>query len=468
MPPKPTHTVTGVDSNTTITIDYSTCMGCGMCGRICSDSQLVGAFKASAPKQPPQVISKSGDSSGNTDTTRIKLDSSNCIGCGQCITVCGFGSIYPTSRVSEIWEAKQAGKKLIAVLAPATRVGLSESMGQEPGTTCEAQLIKSLRDIGFDYIFDNLWGADATTIEDAKEAIYAKEKGIGPVFTSCCPAWINVVENKYPSLIPKISTSRSPHGIICSTIKKHWVKEIGLNAEDICVVGFMPCTAKKDEALRQELMTNGVADCDISVTTREMADIFKNRKFIFSIEHEQELKDTKEGQFDAPFNNYSGSAYIFGKTAGVTEAVLRFICSLKNVPCDMAQAKVETLFTHKDNVQTVKVFEMNIRGEIYRAAVAHGGVAVDELVKLVESGSLKCDICEIMMCPLGCQNGGGQPRQMKKPLLTKRADALDEHDKASVYSDCESNKALHDYMDKYMPTEHNVHEVFHTYFTAKK
>ena len=255
--------------------------------------------------------------------------------------------------------------------------------------------------------------------------------------------------------------------MICSTIKRHWAAEQGLKPEDVFVVGFMPCTAKKMEAARPELANKGVPDCDVSVTTREFAEMLKVANIEFSNAAEETVRQTDAGKFDAPFNNYSGSAYIFGKTAGVTESVVRYICSLHNVQCDMSLARVETLFAHKDQIQTVKVIEIDIAGEVWRAAVAHGGVAVSEVVKRVLVGSLKCDVVEVMMCPLGCQKGGGQPRQMKKPLVVKRADALDAHDRASAYGSCEDNAAMHAYMDKHMPTEHDVHEAFHTHFCKK-
>ena len=151
-------------------------------------------------------------------------------------------------------------------------------------------MIAALRELGFDYVFDNQWAADACTIEDTKEVLHMREHKTGPCYTSCCPAWINLVEQKYPELIPKISTARSPHGMICSTIRKHWVKDMNLKNEDLFIVGFMPCTAKKSEAARSQLTTENYPDCDVSVTTKEVAKLFKEKGITFSVEKEEQLK----------------------------------------------------------------------------------------------------------------------------------------------------------------------------------
>ncbi|CAL5996121.1 FeFe-hydrogenase_1 [Hexamita inflata] len=466
MPPKPAHEVHGTDSTVAITIDYDKCMGCGMCAKVCNDTQSIGALAKADPKMPPNVIARNGDNSANTTTTRVALDLTNCCGCGQCTNACSFGAITPTSRVDEIAKAKAAGKKLVAVFAPATRVGISEAMGMAPGTSGEAQLIAALRQIGFDYVFDNLWGADACTIEDTKEVLHMRAHKSGPCYTSCCPAWINLVELRYPELIPKISTARSPNGMICSTIKKHWVKDMNIKAEDVFVVGFMPCTAKKLEAARPQLTTDGKADCDVSVTTKEAAALLKANNITFSADKEAELKAKPEGKFDAPFGEFSGSAYIFGKTSGVTESVARYVFALNKEPFTAAAIKVETVWEHADKIQNIKTLEFTCKGETYRAAVAHGGTAVAKCVEMEKE--LNVDVVEIMMCPMGCQNGGGQPKQMKKDLIPKRAEGLDKHDQECKYADCESNQPMHEYINKHMPTEHDIHEAFHTFYENRK
>lgn len=163
-------------------------------------------------------------------------------------------------------------------------MGIGEALGMSPGKSAESQLIVHLRKMGFDYVFDNLWGADGTTTEDAKEILKAKQRGSGTVFTSCCPAWVRLVETRYPELIPQLSTARSPHGIVCSMIRNGWVRDMGFKQTDVVIVGMMPCTAKKFEAERKELTTEGVPDCDISITTRELAEYFAEQGYKFSDE----------------------------------------------------------------------------------------------------------------------------------------------------------------------------------------
>lgn len=365
-----------------------------------------------------------------------------------------------------MFAAKKAGKKLIAVLAPATRVGISEAMGMAPGTTGEAQLVAGLRKIGFDYVFDNQWGADACTIEDTKEVLHMREHHTGPCYTSCCPAWINLVETRYPELIPKVSTARSPQAMLCSLIKKEWIKDVNMKLDDIFIVGFMPCTAKKYEAARHQLETEGKPDVDVSVTTKEIATVFKEHNIAFSVEKEEELKKTKEGKFDAPFGEFSGSAYIFGKTAGVTESVARYVHAVFGVEYKAANLKVTVPWEHTDKIQNIKVIEFTVKDQTFRAAVAHGGVAVAKCIEMEKE--LKCDVVEIMMCPMGCQNGGGQPRQMKKDLIPKRAEALDKHDHECKYADCQSNESMHKYIKEHLPTEEKIHDVFHTHYENRK
>lgn len=402
MPPKPAHNVHGTDSNPAITIDYDKCMGCGMCAMVCNQTQAIGALVKAAPRQPPNVISVKGDNSANTETTRVKLAESACCGCGQCSNACAFGAIHPTSNVQEVKDSK---KIKIAVLAPATRVGVAEAMGMPVGVSGERQLVAALRKLGFQYVFDNQWGADACTIEDTKEVLHMRENKCGPCYTSCCPAWINLVETRYPELIPKVSTARSPHGIVCSCIKKFWAKDNNLPLENILVVGVMPCTAKKWEASRSQLKTEGYPDCDVSITSKEMVQWLKEAGIKFSVEEEEALKGKPEAQFDAPFGEKSGSAYIFGKTSGVTQSVVRYIFALNKEPLDMSKIKTTTVWEHTDKIQNIKVMEFECAGQTYRAAVAHGGQAVAQCVKMEKE--LNVDVVEMMMCPHGCQNGGG-------------------------------------------------------------
>lgn len=294
--------------------------------------------------------------------------------------------------------------------------------------------------MGFKYVFDNQWGADACTQEDAEEVLEFKQQGKGACFTSCCPAWVNLVETRYPEMLKHLSTARSPHGITCSAIKKFWVKEANLKLEDICVVGFMPCSAKKMEAQRKQLMTGGVPDCDASVTTRELAKHFQTQGFKFSVDEEKRLAKTVH--CDAPFDKFSGSSYIFGKASGVTESVARYIYAHHNTPFSKDSWQQEVIWEAADGIQTIEEIKFQISGTHYICVFAHGGAAAQEVIELVKAGTLKADCVEVMACPQGCQNGSGQPKQPKVHMICKRGEALEVHDQQSQFKSASENRSM--------------------------
>ncbi|CAL6006440.1 FeFe-hydrogenase_1 [Hexamita inflata] len=463
------HNIHGVDTSVAIRIDYDKCVGCQMCAKACMDQQKIGSLGVAPLRTPPYLHSVTGKNHENTETSRVKMMDTNCIGCGQCAVNCSTGAMQPANKCSDIQVAKAQGLTLVAVMAPSTRVGVAEAMGMGIGFSAEAQTVAGLRQLGFHYVFDNLWGADLTTIEDAKEVLKFREAGKGPVFTSCCPAWINLVETKYPEVIPNVSTARSPTGMTCAVIKKFWAKQINKRPEDIFVVGVMPCTAKKFEAIRPQLMTENVKDCDLSITTREVVELFKEERLVFSEEREQKLRNVQEGQFDAPFNVYSGSSYLFGRTGGVTESVVRYMCALNKEQFTPSVIQNNLLWESTDKFQSLRVFEFPCGGSNYRAIVCHGGAAVEELMKIHAAGKLKgVDVVEVMVCPQGCVGGGGQPKIGKKSLTAQRPAGLDKHDKESQFADCQSNALMHEMVKKWMPTEHNIHDALHTHYDNRR
>jgi len=214
---------------------------------MCTTACTFGVLVKSAPKNPPHIVpNRENPTVQNTETTRVLIDESDCVGCGQCTNACNFKVITPISYADKIKQAKESGKKLVAMIAPSTRVGISELMGAPMGTSSLAQMVSCLRKIGFDYVFDVNYAADQTTLDDMAEIVELKEQGKGPAFTSCCPAWIELVEKKYSEFIPKISTAVSPTACLSTMIKKGWAKDMGLKPEDIFTVGIMPCIAKKN------------------------------------------------------------------------------------------------------------------------------------------------------------------------------------------------------------------------------
>ncbi|KAH0572912.1 FeFe-hydrogenase 5 [Spironucleus salmonicida] len=451
-----------IDRNDAIQIDYQKCIGCQMCAKTCTDSQNFNIFKISAPKTKPFVNAYGSVAEG---TERNALAGTDCTGCGACVRACPVEALMPAFNIRPVLEQISEKKKVtIAVIAPSTRVGLAEGMGMGVGVTAERQMVYELKQMGFDYVFDNMWGADATTTEDAKEILKAKAAG-KTAFTSCCPAWVKLVETTYPELLPNISSARSPHGIICSVIKKYFAKDIGKKADELYVVGVMPCTAKKNEAARKELTTDGSPDCDISITTRELMAYLKEKKVTFSAAREIELKDNVQAQYDAPFNTFSGSAYIYGKTAGVTEAVVRYVCAIKKVPFSVGMITKELIWENKLHSSSLTLLTFSAAGEDYRICVSYGGLAAHKAVELYKSGELKVDAVEVMVCPGGCVGGGGQPKQPKKDMILKRHEGLDKHDKEAPYSNCTENPTLNEFYER-IGTD--VHHVMHTTYSAYK
>ncbi|KAH0569910.1 FeFe-hydrogenase 2 [Spironucleus salmonicida] len=443
-----------LDQNTAIQLNYAKCVGCQMCAKTCSDHQNFNIFQKSSVKVYPFVNSR-GDVL--KDETRFTLECTDCVGCGACVQICPTGALQPRDNVQELSEKLQCAEIVkIAVIAPSTRVGIAEGMGMPVGSSAERQMVQALKNLGFDYVFDNMFGADMTTREDAQEILKHKAAGTGPCFTSCCPAWVNLVERQYPELIPRLSTARSPHGMICSVIKKQFAKSLGKRPGELFVAGFMPCTAKKFEAARPQLATDGVQDCDLSLTTREMMTLFKGQKF--SVAREAELENDESAQYSAPYNRFSGSAYIYGKSAGVTEAVARYIFHTTNTaPSEITSEVVFEDIPSKSRISLISF----TADQTYRVLVAQGGLAAHKVVGLAQE--VPCDAVEVMVCPGGCIGGGGQPKQLKKELVEKRKEGLELKDSQQAWKSCCENEGV---QAVYAEMGDSVHDVLHTYFVS--
>jgi len=442
-------------------------MGCGMCTTKCT----FGILEKQAPKIPPFVHPHKAFAgkltSENTETTRVMINESACVGCGHCSTACNFGAITVVNYNDDIFAAKAAGKKLIAMIAPATRIGVAEAMGMPAGTTALSQLIVGLRKIGFDYVFDINSAADKTTIDDLAEVVALKKAGKGPAITSCCPGWLECLEKDYPELIPQVSTARSPTACLCGLVKHVWAKEQGLKPEDVYTVGIMPCVAKKVEAFRGNLHQ----DWDSSMTSQEVAELIKQKTTDkFTVEREAELAKTEEGKCDLPFRAISGGSNIFAKTAGVTETVLRVIAKSNGEVFDPKTVKAEVIFEHPSGSKlTILTFPSG--GVEYKAAVAHGGFSIRKACEMMLEKKLEVDVVEMMACLGGCQNGAGQPKlPMQKPkadeVKTKRTEILDKLDQETEFLVATENTEVLGYIDKHLD-EHQQHEFLHTSYAKR-
>lgn len=463
MPPKPQHDVTGVDYNNAIMIDYAKCIGCNMCIKAC-DVQGIGVYKQNEkPKYPPIVKLST-------------LFKSDCIGCGQCATICPVDAIAPKNNI-EIYKNESASKKVkVALIAPSTRVAFGDVFGLPIGTNTIYSLIRMLKQyLGFDYVFDVNFGADETTVIDTQELLHFKHEGRGPVFTSCCPAWVNLCEMKYPELLPQVSTAKSCVAMVATLVKRRWVQEylipkgIVSSVDDVYVADIMPCTAKKDESMRPQLNR----DVDICLTVREVAEhlyfLHGTRLTLEEVEADASVlrpgrSTQKKWDFDEPFNTVSGGSHIFGKTGGVAETCLRFISYLKKSPIEnLREELIKEFKTPGQLVQTVKLVSCEIAGETYRALISHGGSAINAAAKMVMNKEIECDVVEQMACPGGCQNGGGMPKiKGKKEAVLTRASTLDVLDKKERFASAGENKTLWGFNG--CLTEHEAHDLLHTHY----
>jgi len=347
------------DSSIGIVRDTGKCILCGNCTRMCNETQKVGALNFAFRGSNAKVLTEF-----NRDM--IKTD---CVACGQCVKVCPVGALVTRSAIDDVINVlADTTKKVVVQVAPAVRVTLGECFGLDAGTSVTGKMISALRRMGFDKVFDTCWSADLTVIEETNEFIgRIQNKGLLPLFTNCCPAWVKYVENFYPEFLPNLSTCRSPQQMLGSVIKK----EMG---KDVVVVSVMPCTAKKVEAIRHEFGGAGVsADVNYVLTTGELAQMIKMGGINFG--------KLPEGEFDQPFGKSTGAAIIFGASGGVAEAVVRF-----------AEKKLG-----KEKVAGLKVKAVSGLGE------------AKNLLDDIKAGKVKYDIIEVMACPGGCVNGGGQP-----------------------------------------------------------
>ncbi len=436
--------------------DNSKCILCRRCVAVCKHNQHVAVIGTNERGFDTHVGSQFDVPLGNT----------SCIHCGQCIAVCPTGALTERDDTEQVWAALADPKKHVIVgPAPSVRAQLGECFGMPIGTNVEGKLVSALRRLGFEKVFDVDFAADVTIMEEGTELLERLGNGGKlPLITSCSPGWIKFCEYYYPDMVENLSSCKSPQQMFGALIKTYYAEKMGWDPKDVYVVSIMPCTAKKFEVSRDHMSAagEGIADVDVSLTTRELASMIKAAGLMF-----ESLPDEA---FDPAMGMASGAAHIFGATGGVMEAALRTVAEIvTGKPLD----KVE--FMAVRGVEGIKEAEYDLKGTKVRVAVTSGLENASKLLDMIKSGEKDYHFVEVMACPGGCVNGGGQPHQPGSvrnflDLRAERAKALYNEDGAMELRKSHENPVVKELYDTYLekPGSHKAHEILHTEYVKRK
>ena len=434
--------------------DNNKCILCRRCVNMCKNIQTVGAIDA---------IDRGFKTSIGCAFEK-SLGEVSCVNCGQCIAVCPVGALREKDATDDVWAAlANPDKHVVVQAAPAVRAALGEEFGYEMGTPVTGKMAAALRRLGFDKVFDTDFAADLTIMEEGTELLHRIQNGgVLPMITSCSPGWIKFCEHNFPEMLENLSSCKSPHEMYGAVIKSYYAEKAGIDPKDIFVVSVMPCTAKKYEAQREELGVNGLQDVDSVLTTRELAKMIKEAGIRFT-----ELPDEV---FDDPFGEAAtGAGVIFGATGGVMEAAIRTVADILD---NTSHSEVE--YEAVRGLEGIKLASVEAGGKTIRAAVAHGLGNARELLNKVKSGEVEVDFIEIMGCPGGCVNGGGQPivsskDRMDKDIRAERAKALYSEDKNLPLRKSHDNPFIKKIYEEYFeePGSHKAHNLLHTHYIAR-
>ena len=442
-----------IDDATPIIRDNNKCILCRRCVATCKHVQAIGVIGANDRGFDTHIGSAFEQILGET----------SCINCGQCIVSCPVGALYERDDTDKVREAiADPNKHVLICTAPSVRAQIGECFGYEPGTDCEGKMVAALKRLGFDGVYDMNLTADLTIMEEATEFLgRVKNGGALPMITSCSPGWIKYCEHYYPEFTENLSTCKSPQQMFGAVVKTYFAEKEGIDPKDIFFVSAIPCTAKKFEVGRPGQSAAGVPDVDVAVTTREVGRMITKAGIDFKA-----LSDEK---FDDPFSIGSSAGAIFGATGGVMEAALRTAAEvIEGKPLE----KLE--FSDVRGVEGVKTASYKLGDITLNVAVASGTANAKKVLDAVKAGELDVQFIEIMACPGGCVNGGGQPIQpavvrANTDLRAVRAAVLYNDDAKADLRKSHENSAVKKLYDEYFgePNSHKAHEVLHTHYIKR-
>jgi iron-only hydrogenase group A len=432
--------------------DQNKCVLCGRCVSVCKKVQDTGAID----------FAQRGVNTTVTTSYNKGLSEVNCINCGQCIKICPVGALREKDDTEKVWKAiGDQTKHVVVQTAPAVRVALGEEFGMPIGSNVEGKMITALKRLGFDKVFDTNFAADLTILEEGTELLSRINNGGKlPLITSCSPGWIKYCEHNYHEFLDNLSSCKSPQQMFGAVAKSYYAEKTGIDPKDIFVVSIMPCTAKKYEAAREELSVDSLMDVDAVRTTRELAKMIKQARIDFTA--------IRDGEYDSILGSSTGAGVIFGTTGGVMEAALRTVADILT-----GQDLKEIEYTPVRGMEGIKEASVNINGMDIKVAVVHGTGNASRLLDKIKSGEANYHFIEVMGCPGGCINGGGQPIIMNKEKTEEvkqlRAQGLYSIDRGrklrKSHENPEVQKLYEEYMEK--PNSHKAHHILHTHYTKR-
>lgn len=442
------------DENDYLIRDNNKCILCRRCVAVCKNNQGAGVIGAN----------ERGINTNIGCAFDMNLSKTACIACGQCVAACPTGALTEKDDTKLVWDALADDSKHVVIApAPSVRVQIGEEFGNPIGTNAEGKMVAAMRRLGFDAVVDVDVAADFTIIEEGTEFINrVQNNGVLPLITSCSPGWVKFCEHYYPEFIPNLSSCKSPQGMYGALMKSYYAEKMNIDPKDIFVVSVMPCTAKKFERTREGYSVDGLADIDAALTTRELAKMIKRAGLNFNALPDEE--------FDPIFGGATGAGHIFGASGGVMEAALRTVVE------KLENKELPSLdFKEVRGMEGIKEASYNVAGIEVKLAVVSGTANAAKLLDKIKAGEATYHFIEIMACPGGCVNGGGQPihdayTRANVDIKGLRAAALYTQDANSPLRKSHESPVVKEVYANYLGEAggHKAHHLLHTEYVPRK